>query len=155
MERIYKAFRFAYETKYWLDSLVSKYNENLQRQLQKGLLNNIEEGINKTYSDNLDGVALTLTLNVTTGSIIDLALDQTKNLTNEDWKTLAEEVEIQKNKIDDSTYTDATPKVYISQITLDELDNLQVRLKGDNPRVPKQAFIIKLAVYYLYKKTFC
>lgn len=33
MERIYKAFRFAYETKYWLDILVTKYNEDLQRQL--------------------------------------------------------------------------------------------------------------------------
>ncbi len=155
MERIYKAFRFAYETKYWLDILVTKYNEDLQRQLQKGLLTNIEEGISKSYSDNLIGVAVTLTLNVTAGSIIDLAIEQTKALTNNDWKLLADEVETQKNKIDDSTFTDATPKVYLSQITYDELENLQIRLRGENPRVPKKTYIIKLAVYYLYKKTFC
>ena len=29
MKRLYKAFRFAFETKYWIDCLVTKYDKNL------------------------------------------------------------------------------------------------------------------------------
>lgn len=155
MERIYKAFRFAYETKYWIDNLISKYDEELQRQLQNELLTKIEADINNKYADCLVGVASTLTLNVTAGSIIDLAINHTKNLSSTDWSNLADEVEIAKNKIKDTTLNDSTPKVYISQETYDELEHLQNKLRGDNPRVPKKTYVIKLAVYYLYKETFC
>lgn len=155
MERIYKAFRFAYETKYWIDNLISKYDKELQRQLQNKLLTNIEADINKKYSDCLIGVSSTLTLNVTAGSIIDLAIDKTKNLTTADWLKLADEVEVEKIKIKDTTLNDSTPKVYISQETYNELEHLQNKLRGNNPRVPKKTYVIKLAVYYLYKETFC
>ncbi|MGN0408896.1 MAG: hypothetical protein ACI4E3_00660 [Candidatus Fimousia sp.] len=154
MDRIYKAFRFAYETKYWLDCLVSNYNDNLQIQLNNGLLTRIENDINAKYSHALEGVSSTITLNVTTGSIIDRAIELTKSLATEDWLFLAKEVEIQKSKIKDSSLNDSTPKVYILQTTYEELENLQHRLRGDNPRVPRKTYIIKLAVFYLYQQIF-
>lgn len=155
MKRLYKAFRFAFETKYWIDCLVKKYDENLQKQIEDGLMDQIENEISSKYAGLQNGVAFTFTLNVTTGSIIDMAIDATKNLTEDEWKELAQEAEIQKNHIEDSDLKDATPSVYLLQSTYDELEILQNKLRGDNPRVPKKAYVIKLAVYYLYKKTFC
>lgn len=155
MKRLYKAFRFAFETKYWIDCLVKKYDENLQKQIEDGLMDQIENEISSKYAGLQNGVAFTFTLNVTTGSIIDMAIDATKNLTEDKWKELAQEAEIQKNHIEDSDLKDATPSVYLLQSTYDELEILQNKLRGDNPRVPKKAYVIKLAIYYLYKKTFC
>lgn len=155
MNRIYKAFRFAYETKCWIDCLISKYDGDLQKQIQDGLMNQIEDEIASKYANIRNGIAFTFTLNVTTGSIIDMAIEETKELTTKEWKELAKEAEIQKNYIEDSDLKDATPSVYLLQSTYDELENLQNKLRGDNPRVPKKAYVIKLAVYYLYKKTFC
>lgn len=155
MKRLYKAFRFAFETKYWIDCLVKKYDENLQKQIEDGLMDQIENEISSKYARLQNGVAFTFTLNVTTGSIIDMAIDSTKDLTEDEWKELAQEAEIQKNHIEDSDLKDATPSVYLLQSTYDELENLQNKLRGDNPRVPKKTYVIKLAVYYLYKKTFC
>lgn len=155
MNRIYKAFRLAHETKYWIDSLITKYDEALQKQIEDGLQDQIENDITSKYATISNGIAFTFTINVTTGSIIDKAIEETKNLTVEEWQQLSSEAEIQKNNIEDSEIKDATPSVYLLQTTYDELENLQSKLRGDSPRVPKKAYIIKLAVYYLYKKEFC
>lgn len=150
MERKYKAFRFAYETKYWLNSLVSFYDKQLQKQLNTGLLDNIEHEILTSY--DLSGMALTVTLNATTGSIIELALKSTQSFTLADWKKLESEVEIAKNQIQGEHFPDSTPRVYLSKEALNQIESIQSLLREDSKRGPIPPYIIKLAVYHLYKE---
>lgn len=150
MERKYKAFRFAYETKYWLNSLVSYYDEQLQKQLKIGLLANIEHDILNSY--DLSGIALTITLNATAGSIIELALKSTQSFTLADWKILESEVEIAQKHIQSEQFPDSTPRVYLAQEAFEQLESIQNLLKEDSKRGPIYPYIIKLAVYNLYKQ---
>lgn len=84
-----------------------------------------------------------------------MAVEEAKDLSIAEWRELAVETEKAKNHIEDTELKDATPSMYLLPSTCRELENLQSKLKGDNKRVPKTAYIIKLAVYHLYKKTFC
>lgn len=154
MDRIYKAFRFAYETKYWLDCLISRLSEQLHQNLRNGLQDDIEEMITHSFDEKLRGVAVTVSINVTAGSIIEQAVIMTRDLTVQDWKGLADEVERERAKIASRELDDATPKVYLSERIYKELEDRQYMLRGDNPRVPKMPYVIKLAVFYMYKQYF-
>lgn len=149
MERMYKCFRLAYETKYWLNELAKYQNDKMLRNLQGKTTTDIEKDILQEY--NLEGVSATLTLNVTTGSVIDLAVQQAKDVLTEEWNELAKEVEIAKREIKDVDMEDSTPKIYMLTQTYKELQRIQLQMKEDNHRVPKIAYIIKLAAYRLYK----
>ncbi len=154
MDRIYKAFRFAYETKYWIDCLVSKYSEELHQNIRNGLQDDVESTIQAKYNNQLKGIAVTILLNVTAGSIIEQAVIMSRKLTEEDWSIIADEIENAKGKIISKKLEDATPKVYISEKIYKELEDRQYLLRGDNPRVPKMSYVIKLAVYYMYREVF-
>ena len=146
MDRVYKTFRLAYETHYWLHMLV----EYQDKQLPNNILENIENDILNKYQ--LDGYAFFFTLNATTGTIIELAVKEAENLTLDEWNDLAIEVEKAKHNIKNFNEKFSTPKVLLSKRTIQKLEEYQINLRQDNKRVPIMPYVIKLAVYNLYKK---
>lgn len=153
MGRIYKTIRFAYETKYWIDELVTARTEQLQKSIrEEGLQDRIEEQLLNMNEDDLDGISINISLNVSVGSIIEQAVRDSRNLKEEDWNALSLEVETAKRLIKNSNQNDSTPRIYISEQIYRELEDLQSILRQDGSRVPRMSFVIKLAVYNLYKK---
>lgn len=148
MKRIYKTFRLAYETKYWINQIIEHKEKELQE--QTNLLTTIEDSILKEYS--LDGISLTITLNVTTGSIIELAVKESENIAISQWEEIAAEVEVEKNKINITGENTSTPKICLSEEAYNKLEALQLKLKTGK-RVPLISYVIKLVIYNLYKKT--
>lgn len=152
MARIYKTIRLAYETKYWIDKLILYRTDQLQRDIREyGLPDKIECQLFNMYKEELNGVSVNVTLNVTVGSVIEQAVRYSRTLKNEDWHKISAEVETAKKSIMDRTQDDFTPRVYINEQIYRELEDLQRFLREDNPRVPRMSFVIKLAVYNLYK----
>lgn len=150
--RIYKTIRFAYETKYWIDQLILYRTEQLQKSIrEKGLSERIEGILLDMTDQELDGVSINVTLNITAGSIIEQAVKYSRGLTIEDWKSISSEAENAKKQIKDSSQDDSTPRVYINEQIYRELEDLQTLMREDSPRVPRMSFVIKLAVYNLYK----
>lgn len=156
MARIYKTIRFAYETKWWLDELIRFRTDQLQKTIREnGLRDRIEQQIcNMNEADrDLDGVSVNITLNVTAGSIIEQAVRYSRGLHVWDWNALAVEVEKAKKLINDENQNDSTPRIYISESIYRELEDIQSSLRASQhtARVPRMSFVIKLAVYNLYK----
>ncbi len=150
--RIYKTIRFAYETKYWIDKLILFRSEQLQKSIREdGLFDRIEAILLDMTNQELDGLSINVTLNVTVGSIIESATRQSRGLTIDDWKRISSEAEIAKQQIKDSSQDDSTPRVYINEQIYRELEDLQKLLREDRPRVPRMSYVIKLAVYNLFK----
>lgn len=152
MSRIYKTIRFAFETKYWIDQLVMHRTAQLQRDVREyGLSEKIESQLLNMNEQELNGVSVNISLNVTAGSVIEQAVRYSRELKNEDWHKLSAEVESAKKLIKDRTHDDSTPRLYISEQIYRELEDLQRLLREDSARVPRMSFVIKLAVYNLYK----
>jgi hypothetical protein len=152
MARIYKTIRFAYETKYWIDELVNIRTEQLQKSIrEEGLQERIENQLLDLNEKSLDGVSINVSLNVSVGSIIEQAVRFSRNLTLEEWRSLSSEAENAKRRIKDNAGNDATPRIYISEQIYRELEDLQAFLREDGARVPRMSFVIKLAIYNLYK----
>ena len=151
--RIYKTVRLAYETKHWIDQLILKRTEQLQRSIrQNALYDRIEARLlDMTDDKELDGVSINVTINVTVGSIIEQAVRYSRGMTIEDWRKLSTEAEAAKKKIKDSNQDDSTPRIYINEQIFRELEDLQVLLREESPRVPRMSYVIKLAVFNLYK----
>lgn len=152
MARIYKTIRFAYETKYWIDRLIARRTEQLQKDIRtNGLQYCIEEQLLTMNEDSLDGISINISLNVTVGSIIEMAVRSSRNLTVEQWNSLSQECEIAKRSIEDSSQNDSTPRIYISENIYRELEDLQSLLRQEGLRVPRMSYVIKLAVYHQFK----
>jgi len=151
MTRIYKTIRLAYETRYWIDRLIEHKNKQLQEHLNLNMQQHIEEDILSKYP--LDGVALTITLNVTIGSIIELAVKEAENLSPEDWISLEKEIKVAKNKINSFVEPSTTPRILFSLDAYHKLGEMQRYLKPTGKRAPILPYIIKVVVYNLYKKT--
>lgn len=153
MERIYKTLRFSREAKYWLNKLISYYDKQLYNQVKNhNLLVNAE----KLLADNfpLEGVSINLDLNVTTGSIIALAIRLTGSFDLQDWRELEDETDIASDKIPADFEDNTLPRIYFPISTLKRLDSLCDYLREDSKRGPRQSYIIKCALYNLYKQTF-
>lgn len=152
MARIYKTIRFAFETKYWIDQLIRHRCEQLKKNIREnGLADRIENQLYEWNSDELDGVSVNVALNVTVGSIIEQAVRYSRNNEKEDWHKLSLEVEMAKKMIKDNKQDDFTPRLYINEQIYRELEDLQMILREEGARVPRMSFVIKLAVYNLYK----
>ena len=152
MARIYKTIRFAFETKYWIDELINIRADKLQKSIREdGLQERIEEQLLRFNENDLDGISINISMNVSAGSIIEQAVRFSRNLTIENWNSLTIEVENAKRNIKDNNQNDSTPRIYISEQIYRELEDLQNLLRKEGSRVPRMSFVIKLAVYNLYK----
>ena len=152
MGRIYKTIRFAYETKYWIDELIRLRTDQLQKSIRENnLQGRIEDQLLNMNEDDLDGISINISLNVTAGSIIEQAVRYSRTLSIDDWNALSVEVENAKKLINVNNQNDSTPRIYISEQIYRELEDLQSSLRQEAARVPRMSFVIKLAVYNLYK----
>lgn len=152
LSRIYKTIRFAYETKYWIDELIRLRTCQLQKSIREDdLQERVEDQLFNMLTDELDGISVNVSLNVTAGSIIEQAVRYSRTLSVDEWNKLASEVENAKKSINDSKQYDSTPRLYISEQIYRELEDLQFLLRQDSARVPRMSYVIKLAVYNLYK----
>ena len=152
MPRIYKTIRLAYETKYWLDQLIDRRTEQLKKSIREnGLQDRIEEQLLKMNGEELNGVSVNVSLNVTVGSVIEQAVRYSRNLTVEQWNALAGEVESAKRRIEDTSQNDVTPRIYLDQEIYRELEDMQLFLRQEGERVPRISYVIKLSAYNLYK----
>ena len=154
MPRIYKTIRLAYETKYWLDQLIDRRTERLKKSIrEKGLQDRIEEQLLKMNGEELNGVSVNVSLNVTVGSVIEQAVRYSRDLTVEQWNALAGEVESAKRRIEDVGQNDVTPRIYLDQEIFRELEDLQTFLRQEGQRAPRTRYVIQLAAYNLYKNS--
>lgn len=152
MGRIYKTIRFAYETKYWIDELIRLRTDQLQKSIRENnLQGRVEDQLFNMNEDDLDGISINISLNVTAGSIIEQAVRYSRTLSIDDWNALSVEVENAKKLINVNNQNDSTPRIYISEQIYRELEDLQSSLRQEAARVPRMSFVIKLAVYNLYK----
>lgn len=153
MERVYKTFRFSNEAKYWLNKIISYYEKQLYNQLKN---HNLLENAEKLLVDNfsLEGVSINLDLNVTSGSIIDLAIRLTDSFDLQAWRELEDETDSASDKIPINFEDNTVPRIYLPVRTLDRLEYLRIYLCEDAKRGPRQTYIIKCALYNLYKQTF-
>lgn len=151
MSRIYKTIRFAYETKYWIDELIRMRTDQLQKSIRENnLQDRVEDQLLNMNEDDLDGISINISLNVTAGSIIEQAVRYSRTLSIDAWNALSVEVENAK-KLINNNQNDSTPRIYISEQIYRELEDLQSSLRQEAARVPRMSFVIKLAVYNLYK----
>lgn len=152
MSRIYKTIRFAYETKYWIDELIRMRTDQLQKSIRENnLQDRVEDQLLNMNEDDLDGISINISLNVTAGSIIEQAVRYSRTLSIDAWNALSVEVENAKKLINNNNQNDSTPRIYISEQIYRELEDLQSSLRQEAARVPRMSFVIKLAVYNLYK----
>ena len=152
MPRIYKTIRLAYETKYWLDQLIDRRTEQLKKSIREnGLQDRIEEQLLRMNGEELNGVSVNVSLNVTVGSVIEQAVRYSRNLTIEQWNALAGEVESAKRRIEDTSQNDVTPRIYLDQEIYRELEDMQLFLRQEGERVPRISYVIKLSAYNWYK----
>ena len=125
-------------------------------QLQKSIRENnlqdrVEDQLLNMNEDDLDGISINISLNVTAGSIIEQAVRYSRTLSIDAWNALSVEVENAKKLINNNNQNDSTPRIYISEQIYRELEDLQSSLRQEAARVPRMSFVIKLAVYNLYK----
>ena len=153
MDRIKESFRLSYKTNWRLGRLVESCTKDLQKEISK--VNSMIDNYIRNECGTIEkGRAFTFRYHVTTGSIIDMAINGAKDLTIDEWTELTNEEKRAHNNIEDVELKAVSPYVYLDPTTCDELANLQYKLRGDNPRVPKKAYIVRIAVYYAYKKAF-
>lgn len=148
MARVYKTVRLAYETKIWLDELIEKRTVELQESMHVfQLQTKLEEELFEANKDILDGISVNVTLNITSGSIIEQAVRGTREFSNEQWYDVAMEMENAIRYVRQADVSDFTPRIYISHEILNELEALQIRLKENGERIPRLSYIIKLVIF--------
>lgn len=156
MIRDYKTFRFSYDAKWLLDTLIADYEEHLYKRIQS---ENLYDVITDTIIEKFDlnGVSVNLDLKISAGSIIELAIQSTDSLdldnTLEHWHALEKEAEAFKKEIPECPKSDSVPRVYMSKDAITKLEGLRFKLREDSPRGPKLPYIVKIALFNLYKQT--
>ena len=109
MGRVYKTVRLAHETKVWIDELISRRSTELQEYLFKvPLQEKLEKEIFLANPLILDGVSVNVTLNVTSGSVIEQAVRATKDFTVEQWNSVKAEMEVELKSLNLSDVSDFT-----------------------------------------------
>lgn len=154
MAKVYKTIRLAYETKIWLDRLIVHREKQLQTEIKKGYVKNLEEEIQNQFSELLDGISLNLVLKVSSGSILEQAYRycQKQNFSDEEWSKIEKRMKHAIKEENYQTETTVTPKFYLDEGILDGLENYRYRFKIDEPgkRLPLLSYIIKLVVFAFY-----
>lgn len=67
---------------------------------------------------------------------------------------MEDETDIASSKIPEDFEDNTLPRIYFPVNTLDRLEYLRFYLREDAKRGPRQTYIIKCALYNLYKQTF-
>ena len=89
--RSYLGVRLSYEAKYWLESIQTSLQTNLEKKVQQTDLESLEN-ITKDYlakiDEELKATSITIILKVSASSVLEEAFDKTKSLTVQEWQQL-------------------------------------------------------------------
>ena len=88
MKKESKTLRMAAETKEWVDKLILNEKVELNK-IRQGLTDRLEENLRRDFDEELTGISLNLTLNITVGSLIEKAYKATKHYSDSKWDILA------------------------------------------------------------------
>lgn len=155
--RVYKSVRLAYEAKVWLNELIIRRENELKKWLSSvEKISNLEEEIYKNHSSNLNGVSVNLVLRVTSGSVIEEAYRNTRNLSQQEWYDLADEMEASlRLRSNFHPVESITPRLYMDIEVIAGIEEFRYKFRADKRnRLPRLSYIIKLIIFAYYKKIF-
>ncbi|MBF0015505.1 hypothetical protein HAX42_14985 [Enterococcus casseliflavus] len=152
MTRVNKTVRLAYETKLWIDELINIKELELREQINKGLVPNLENQLFELNPMVLNGVSCNVVLKVTSGSVIEQAYRNTKHYSIDDWHKVIEIMKVEISKLNFSSESTVTPRLYIDEKILSELEKYQDTWRSKEPgkRLIRLSYVIKLVVFAEY-----
>ncbi|EGO9794990.1 hypothetical protein DSM25_04680 [Enterococcus faecalis] len=152
MTRVNKTVRLAYETKLWIDELINYKELELREQMNDGLIQNLEKKLFDISPNVLNGISCNIVLKVTSGSVIEQAYRNTKHYSLEDWSKIQKLMKRKLSEVDFSEETTVTPRLYIDDEILSELETYQDTWRSKEPgkRLIRLSYVIKLVVFAEY-----
>ena len=152
MARVNKTVRLAYETKLWIDELINIKELELREEINNGIISKLEEDLFSINSEILNGVSCNVILKVTSGSVIEQAYRNTKHYSLEDWSKIQKLMKRKLSEVDFSEETTVTPRLYIDDEILSELETYQDTWRSKEPgkRLIRLSYVIKLVVFAEY-----
>lgn len=152
MTRVNKTVRLAYETKLWIDELINIKELELREQVNNEFISSLEKQLFDRNPYILNGVSCNIILKVTSGSVIEQAYRNTKHYSLEDWSKLEKLMKRKLLEVDFSEETTVTPRLYIDDEILNELEIYQDiwRSKEPGKRLVRLSYVIKLVVFAEY-----
>lgn len=156
MARDYLNIRLSYEAKYWIEQLQECKQQELDKHINDGLIENIENEIIEKKADLLEGVSVTTILKVSSSSIVEAAFKKTEKNSIAEWHEIMEKTPIATKNIDyQKEIGTLTPRLYLDTNIIEGLENYRITFKTEkNIRSLKMSYIIKCVVYAYYAEIF-
>lgn len=151
MKKEYKTVRIAYETKYWLNELISVKEKELKSKKEM-LITKYETALRG--EKDLYGICPTLSLSVSAGSVVEAAYNYFMNIKdNLDLSSTQNQIEAAKKeigaKIDVGTLT---PRLYLYDDIYEGLEDLRYELKSpEMQRGLMLNYVLKIIVFLYYQ----
>ena len=157
MAREYLNVRLSYEAKYWLELLQEIKQQELNKRIDNGLVEDIEKKVFEEFL--LDGVSTTIILKVSASSIIEDAFRSTEMYSVEKWKKINEKLIDTEKEIDfKKKIGTLTPRFYLDTNIIKGLEEYCITFMTDkNIRSVKLSYVIKCVIHAYYlelKKNF-
>lgn len=156
MKKESKTVRMAAETKEWIDELILDEQTTLKEKIRQGLIDNLEEKLIQYFYEELAGTSLSLTLNITVGSVLEKAYLATTHYSKSEWETLAKTMKELETKYD-TNKKGVTPRIALDIDVLRGLEAYQREFMDLNTyagakRAVNLGYVIKLVVYAYWTK---
>lgn len=147
--RIYKSVRLASVTSMWADELISLKQQQLDKEMQNGLLEHAESELLKDFPF-LNGISRNITFKVSFSSVVELCYRITEDYSMDDWETISKQMEQFKDTSDNDTSN--TPKLYLEESVWHGLEHYQrLLMSEDNKRILRLSYILKLVLFAGWK----
>ncbi|MGF2169964.1 hypothetical protein ACQUEW_00035 [Enterococcus casseliflavus] len=147
--RVYKSVRLASVTSVWVDKLITLKQEQLETEINNGLIENAENSLLRDFPF-LNGISRNISFKVSFSSIVEMCYRNTADYSNDDWDKLSQELEKMNFKVDNET---TTPKLYLDDDIWNGLERYQRQLMGENnKRSLRLSYIIKLVIFAGWKQ---
>ena len=156
MMRVYKTVRLAYETKLWLDQLIIYREKQLQQEMKKGIISELEAKMQNQYGEILDGISFNIVMKVSSGSVLEQAYRycEAQEFSNEEWSEIERRMIREIKNCDFQSETTVTPRLYLDENILDGLEQYRYKFKINEKgkSLPRLSYIIKLVVFAFLDK---
>lgn len=156
MTRVYKTVRLAYETKLWIDELIIYREKQLQSEIKKGIVNDLEAEMQEQFSDVLDGISFNIVMKVSSGSVLEQAYRycEAQEFSDEEWSEIERRMIREIKNCDFQSETTVTPRLYLDENILDGLEQYRYKFKINEKGkyLPRLSYIIKLVVFAFLDK---
>ncbi|STD27445.1 hypothetical protein [Enterococcus mundtii] len=149
--RNYRSVRLAAITSIWVNALIKDKQEELDRKLESGLLEELERFLLEK-EPILNGVSRNISLKVSFSSIVEMCyrVTEEKKYTPEEWIKIAEKMDNYKlsGDFEISDMETTTSKLYLEDYIWQGLEDYRRELMRDgNKRPLRLSYIIKLVIF--------